>query len=271
MRLCTSVMICASMLALAACGGVRAETPPKSVVRVDLPPSLSRTNRVCRWSESTGNPAPVSAPPVAASLRHKHVSIVNWKLIQEKTWFRMYPRMGSVIRFNPELSYGEIVDPAADFNDMELLDFRALNTAKPPATIRFDGTAAQLCDEDAPASPGEYYDGPFMLGVQPLQNAEATNISEHVIVYAPLEVMTKDGGEPRNWFVLMIWHVRSAEECAKLAEAVDKESCLAILEIADLETGEYATRAPELLRKVKYPYTPSATRSHNGVIHGSSF
>lgn len=231
-----------------------------------LPDTLSKTNHICRWSESTGNPG--VSPPPDASQRHKHVSIVNWKLVQDGTWFQFYPRNGSLTKFNPELSYSPTVDPAAVYNEMELLDFRQVNAAKPPVTVNVDMTAEELCQQDAPPSPGDYWNGPFLLSVSPLQNAEATNISEHVLVYAPLSMITKDSPDPIGWFVLMIWHVRSADECAQLPVPADRDSCLAILDIANLETGDYATKAPALFAKVKYPYVPTATKTHNGVIHG---
>jgi hypothetical protein len=264
-----ALLVCTSLLALAACDAVQAQaSPPRSGATPELPGALAGSNRICRWSESAGN-APAGSLAATASGRHKHVSIVNWKLVQQETWFRFYPRKGSSSKFNPELSYGEIVDPAAVYNDMELLDFRAVNVAKPPVTVRVDLTADELCQEEAPPSPGPFYDGPLLLSVSPLQNAQATDISEHVLVYAPLAMITKESPEPRHWFVLMIWHVRTAEECALLKDAPDRDSCLAILDIANLDTGDYATKAPELLRRVKYPYVPSATKSHNGIIHGS--
>ncbi|HTU65242.1 MAG TPA: hypothetical protein VMF52_04795 [Steroidobacteraceae bacterium] len=266
MRIWTAALtVCTALLALAACGTVNAQAAaPKPGARLALPDTLARSNRICRWSESTGNPAPM--PPPDASQRHKHVSIVNWKLREKETWFRFYPRKGSQTKFNAELSYGEIINPDAVYNDLELIDFRAVNSGKAPVEVKLDETAEQLCDEPAPSTPGDYYDGPFLLSVSPLANAEATDISEHVLVYAPLEMQLKDG--PHDWFVLMIWHVRTAEECAQLTDPVDKTSCLAILDIANLETGDYSTKAPDLFRKVKYPYVPSATQSHNGVIHG---
>ena len=271
MRFWTAALtVCVSLLLPGAFDRVRAATSaPSTRLAAQLPSSLARGNRICRWSESTGNPAP-TAPPPAASQRHKHVTIVNWKLIQEKTWFRFYPRKGSAAKFNPELSYGAVIDPDSVYNEMELLDFRAVNATRPPVTVSADYTAEELCQQDAPPSPGEYYDGPFLLSVSPLQNAEATDISEHVLVYAPLEMRLKGSDVPQDWFVLMIWHVRTAEECSQLKDDADKESCLAILDIANLDTGDYATKAPELFRKVKYPYTPTATKSHNGVIHGWS-
>jgi hypothetical protein len=68
--------------------------------------------------------------------------------------------------------------------------------------------------------------------------------------------------------VLLIWHVRSKAECENVQPGPDRESCLALLELADLDPGKYAERVPELLARVKYPYARSATKSHNGIIHG---
>lgn len=244
--------------------------PPQPGPRIELPDTLSKVNRVCRWAETTGNPPPTEhdehLPAATASMRHRHVSIVNWKLIQEKTWFQMYPRAGSTTKFNPELSYSEVIDPAAVYNDMELLDFRAVNADRPPTHLKFDLTAAELCHETAPETVGDYYDGPLMLSVSPLQNAVETDISEHVLVYAPLKIELKDG--EHDWWVLLIWHVRSAQECEKVQEGPDRESCLALLEIADLDPSKYPQRLPELLSRVKYPFGKTVTKSHNGVIHG---
>lgn len=246
--------------------------PPRPIPRVALPDALSRVSQVCHWAESTGNPPPATTAdarmtPAMESKRHKHVSIVNWKLIPKKTWIQLYPRKGSVVKFNPELSYSEVVDPDGNYSDMELLDFRLVNGDRPLAELQFNLTAEQLCDEPAPAEVGRYFDGPFMLSVSPLQNAEETNISEHVLVYAPLKVKLSDG--EHGWWVLLIWHVRSAEECALVKDGPDRESCLALLELADLDPAKYAERAPQLLARVKYPYDPkTATKSHNGVIHG---
>jgi hypothetical protein len=244
--------------------------PPKPGERVALPDTLAKLSRVCRWAESAGNPPPLRAEPKAtaagASARHKHISIVNWKLVQEKTWFRMYPRQGSMVKFNPELSYSDEVDPTSGYSEMELLDFRVVNADHAPATLKFDLTAQQLCAETAPETVGQYFNGPLMLSVEPLQNAEETDISEHVMVYAPLRVQLRDG--VRDWWVLLIWHVRGAEECAQVKEGSDRESCLALLELADLDPSKYAERAPELLARVKYPYGKTVTKSHNGVIHG---
>ena len=245
--------------------------PPKPGERVALPDTLARTNRVCRWAESTGNPPPPGqvdqkASAVGASARHKHISIVNWKLVQEKTWIRMFPRQGSVVKFNPELSYSDEVDPTSGYSEMELLDFRLVNPDRTPITLKFDLTANQLCAETAPATVGAYFDGPLMLSVEPLQNAEETDISEHVMVYAPIRMQLRDG--VKNWWVLLIWHVRGAAECAQVTDPTDRESCLALLELSDLDPSQYSQRVPELLARVKYPYGPTVTKSHNGVIHG---
>ncbi len=246
--------------------------PPKPGQRVELPSTLSRVNKVCHWVESAGNPPPVTAAeakmtPAMESMRHKHVSIVNWKLIPKASWVQMYPRKGSVVKFNPELAYSNQVDPDGNYSEMELLDFRLVNGNRPPVHLDFEQTLDQLCDEPALDHVDRYFEGPLMVSVSPLQNAVETNTSEHVIVYAPLKVKLKDGSE-HDWWILLIWHVRSAEECALLKEK-DKESCLAILELADLDPALYDSRAPELLARIKYPYDKaSATRSHNGIIHG---
>jgi hypothetical protein len=105
-----------------------------------------------------------------------------------------------------------------------------------------------------------------MLSVEPLQNAEETDISEHVMVYAPLKYQLRDG--EHDWWVLLIWHVRSKAECEQVQSGPDRESCLALLELADLDPSRYAERAPELLSRVKYPYSKTVTKSHNGIIHG---
>ena len=261
-----------TMMALAACVTPSIPIPPpkgpppKPGERVSLPQALAQVNRVCQWAESTGNPAPTAQ---SDSMRHKHVSIVNWKLMPEKSWFQLFPRKGSVVKFNPEVSYSKDVDPASVYNDMELLDFRVVNAEREPAKVSYPLTAAQLCDEAAPPSVGGYFDGPLALSVAPLQNAEETNISEHVLVYTTLQATLQDG--VHKWWVLLIWHVRSAEECALIKDEKDRVSCFALLELADLDPALYAQRAPELLSRVKYPYDPyknTATKSHNGVIHG---
>jgi hypothetical protein len=245
--------------------------PPAPGSPVALPDTLAQVSQVCRWAESAGN-APAAVQPdrntsaAGASMRHKHITIVNWKLVEKKTWIRMYPRLGSTVKFNPELSYSNEVDPTSGYSQMELLDFRLVNGDRPPATLKFDLTKDQLCDEAAPESVGQYFEGPLLLSVSPLQNAEETNISEHVMVYAPLRVQLRDG--VYNWWVLLIWHVRSQAECEQVKDGPDRVSCLALLELADLDPSRYAERVPELLARVKYPYSWSATRSHNGVIHG---
>ena len=245
--------------------------PPRPGERVTLPDTLSRLTRVCRWAESAGNPPPYAqmeqkASSASPSARHKHISIVNWKLVQDKTWIRMFPRQGSLVKFNPELSYSDEVDPTSGYSEMELLDFRIVNGDHAPAAVKLDLTADQLCAETAPETVGAYFNGPLMVSIEPLQNAEETNISEHVMVYAPLRVQLRDG--VKNWWVLLIWHVRSPEECAQVKEGPDRESCLALLELADLDPAQYPTRVPELLSRVKYPYGKTVTKSHNGVIHG---
>jgi hypothetical protein len=266
-----------SILTLAACVTPSIPIPPPRGPGpapgdpVTLPTTLAQVSRVCRWAETAGNPpaaARATAPGSAAtaSKRHSHVSIVNWKLIEKKTWIQMYPRKGSVVKFNPELSYSEIVEPEAGYSEMELLDFRVVNSEQPPARLKFDLTSEQLCDETAPPTVGAYFDGPLMLSVSPLQNAEETNISEHVLVYAPLKVQLRDG--EHDWWVLLIWHVRSKAECDQVQEGPDRDSCLALLELADLDPSQYPKRVPELLSRVKYPYGPTVTKSHNGVIHG---
>jgi len=261
-----------TMMALAACVTPSIPIPPpkgpppRPGDPVTLPETLAQVSRVCQWAESTGNPASTQATD---SMRHKHVSIVNWKLIPGQTWFKLFPRKGSIVKFNPEVSYSKDVDPNAVYNDMELLDFRLVNGDRQPAKVKFGLTSTQLCDEPAPPSVGGYFEGPLALAVAPLQNAEETNISEHVLVYAPLEASLADG--VHKWWVLLIWHVRSAEECAQITDPKDRESCLALLELADLDPARYAERAPELLSRVKYPYEAwrnTATKSHNGVIHG---
>jgi hypothetical protein len=244
--------------------------PPRPGDPIALPETLGRVSQVCRWAESAGN-APAGMHPdqkmmaAGASARHKHISIVNWKLVQEQTWIQMFPRQGSTSKFNPELSYSKEVDRMSGYSEMELLDFRLVNGDRPPATVKIDLTADQLCHEDAPERVDRYFDGPILLSVEPLQNAEETDISEHVMVYAPLKMQLRDG--ERDWWVLLIWHVRSKAECEKLTDP-DRDSCRALLELADLDPSQYAKRAPELLARVKYPYSKSATRSHNGVIHG---
>lgn len=245
--------------------------PPKPGDPIALPDTLSRVSQVCHWAESAGN-APstarpeTKAPPPGASARHKHISIVNWKLVPKETWIQMFMRQGSTVKFNPELSYSAEVDRKSGYSEMELLDFRLVNPDRPPATVSIDMTAAQLCDEAAPETVGSYFEGPLLLSVEPLQNAEETDISEHVMVYAPLRMKLRDG--VRDWWVLLIWHVRAKDECEKLPDPKDRDSCLALLELSDLDPSQYAQRVPELLSRVKYPYNRSATRSHNGVIHG---
>ena len=245
--------------------------PPRPGDPVVLPQALAKVSRVCRWAESAGNaPAAMQSDQkmsVGASARHKHISIVNWKLVPEQTWIKMYPRQGSAVKFNTELSYSDEVDPTSGYSEMELLDFRLVNGDRQPATVKFDLTSDQLCHEAAPEYVGAYFDGPLMLSVEPLQNAEETNISEHVMVYAPLHVQLRDG--VRDWWVLLIWHVRSKAECEQLPDGPDRVSCLALLELSDLDPSQYAERVPQLLSRVKYPYDKaSATRSHNGIIHG---
>lgn len=266
-----------TMMALAACVTPSIPIPPpkgpppRPGDPVVLPQSLAKLSRVCRWAESAGNPPPgmraeQKMSAAGASMRHKHISIVNWKLVQETTWFKMFPRQGSAVKFNPELSYSAEVDPTSGYSEMELLDFRLVNGDRPPATVKFDLTADQLCKEAAPDYVGAYFEGPLMLSIEPLQNAEETDISEHVLVYAPLTAQLRDG--EHKWWVLLIWHVRSKAECEQVPAGPDRDSCLALLELADLDPGQYAERAPQLLARVKYPYGKSATKSHNGVIHG---
>lgn len=266
-----------TMLTFAACATPSIPIPPPRGPTPDpadpvtLPTALAQASRVCRWAETAGNPPPFASPDkttreATSSMRHSHVSIVNWKLIEKKTWIQLYPRKGSAVKFNPELSYSEKVEPDAGYSEMELLDFRVVNAGAQPATVRFDLTSEQLCDETAPPGVGGYFDGPLMLSVSPLQNAEETNISEHVLVYAPLKVELKDG--VHAWWVLLIWHVRSEKECEQVKEGPDRVSCLALLELADLDPSLYPKRAPELLSQIKYPYGPTVTKSHNGVIHG---
>jgi hypothetical protein len=266
-----------SILTLAACVTPSIPIPPPRGPApapgdpVTLPTTLAQVSRVCRWAETAGNPPPVVRPDketssATASMRHSHVSIVNWKLVEKKTWIQLYQRKGSVVKFNPELSYSEVVNPDAGYSEMELLDFRIVNAEQPPATVKFDLTSEQLCDETAPPTVGAYFDGPLALSVSPLQNAEETNISEHVLVYAPLKVQLRDGAH--DWWVLLIWHVRSKAECEQVKEGPDRVSCLALLELADLDPSQYPKRAPELLSQIKYPYGPTVTKSHNGVIHG---
>jgi hypothetical protein len=248
--------------------------PPKPGDPVELPQTLERVSQVCRWAESAGN-APAAMQPdqkmmhaMGASARHKHISIVNWKLVPEQTWIKMFHRQGSAVKFNPELSYSTEIDRTSGYSEMELLDFRLVNGDRAPATVKIDMTAEQLCHESAPETVGGYFEGPLLLSVWPLQNAEETDISEHVMVYAPLKMQLRDG--VRDWWVLLIWHVRPKDECAKLPDPKDRDSCLALLEIADLDPSQYSQRVPELLSRVKYPYmyVKSATRSHNGIIHG---
>jgi len=245
--------------------------PPRPGEPVVLPQALAKVSQVCRWAESAGNAPPPTQyeqkSTMTASARHKHISIVNWKLVQGQTWIKMFPRQGSTVKFNTELSYSNEVDPTSGYSEMELLDFRLVNGDRPPVTVKFDMTKDQLCAEAAPDSVGQYFNGPLMLSVEPLQNAEETNISEHVMVYAPIKAQLRDG--QHDWWVFLIWHVRSKAECDQLKEGPDRESCLALLELADLDPSKYAERAPELLARAKYPfYGMSATRSHNGIIHG---
>jgi hypothetical protein len=267
-----------TMMALAACVTPSIPIPPpkgpppRPGDPVVLPQALAKVSRVCRWAESAGNAPPVvqseqKMSMVSASARHKHISIVNWKLVQEQTWIKMYPRQGSAVKFNTELSYSNEVDPTSGYSEMELLDFRLVNGDRPPATVKFDLTKDQLCAETAPDTVGQYFNGPLMLSVEPLQNAEETDISEHVLVYAPLRAELRDG--VRDWWVFLIWHVRSKAECDQVKEGPDRESCLALLELADLDPSKYAERVPELLSRVKYPYGRTVTKSHYGVIHGA--
>jgi hypothetical protein len=261
MRLWTVLFTTSAIVGLAACGTV-------SPMRVELPAALAHTSKVCRWTERAGNPGPRQKSEDASKL-HRHQSIERWKLVDGKSWFKMFPRKGSATRFFPKVSYDDVVDPTDKINEMELLDFRVVNSKLKPIDVKVDLKQGELCAVEALNAKVPFQNGPFLISVEPLQNADETDVSEHVLVYAPLKLRATDSEKPLDWYVLLIWHVRSQEDCKKLPDRSDQESCLAIHQLADLDPRLYETTGKLLFSKVKYPYVWSGTQSHNGVIHGS--
>jgi hypothetical protein len=260
MRLPTVLITSFLLIGLAACEATGA--------RVGLPAALSLTSKVCRSTERAGNPPPITQSQEDSSKLHHHQSIERWKLVDGQTWFKMFPRKGSQTRFSAKVSYDDRVEPSDKFNEMELLDFRVVNPTLSPIEVKVDLNATQLCQAEGLKAAVPFQNGPFLIAVEPLQNADETDVSEHVLVYAPLKLKVKDSDKPIKWYVLLIWHVRSTDACRKLADSSDRDSCLALKDIVDLDPGRYATTGRALFRKVKYPYVESRTLSHNGVIHG---
>jgi hypothetical protein len=280
MRLSTVLAACAAVGLLTACPSI-GQTPPEASDKpvpvrpvprpVELPGIFTVPNRVCMATEIVATaPMPANASKDTMGVRHRHLSIKQWGLADdEKTWLRFFPRHGSVVKFSLKTSEDRDVTPEDPFNPIELIDFRLVNGGKAPVVVDLRKfTRDELCKQPAPPGPIAFQKGQFLFAVEPLQNEEATSVSEHVIVYAPIRVLLKDFPNGRDWFVLMIWHVRTAAECKAIGDKVERASCEAIVQLADLDPGTYDVAAQKRFARVIYPYKPSATTSHNGVIHG---
>jgi hypothetical protein len=273
--------------ALAACSAISVlsacvedcQKPPEDTTRTTsiagtapilLPETFQHANLVCHRSDGAGGPP---AGDAADSQAHGHPSIERWNHVPKATWFKFFPRGGSTSKFFPKVSADADVQLADPFNEMELLDFRLVNRAQSLITLEMDGVSAQkFCDnEPAPTVPVPFFDGPFLLAVEPLQNNNQGSISEHVMVYAPLKVNTSDAGPLRDWYVFLTWHVRTAEECSAVQAQDERDSCEAVRVIAALDPSDYDTMAVEQFRKVKFPVDLTSTsQMHNGVIHGTN-
>jgi hypothetical protein len=237
---------------------------------VQLPGIFTVPNRVCRATEMAGTaPMPRNATAETMGSRHRHLSVKLWGLQDEKTWLRFFPRHGSVVKFSLKVSEDRDVTPEDPFNPIELLDFRLVNAGLPPVVVNLSKlTRAELCKLPAPPGPIPFQKGQFLYGVAPLQNEVANSVSEHVLVYAPIRVILKDFPKGHEWFVFMVFHVRTSAECRELGDKAERASCQAIVELSDLDPGTYDVASQKRFAKVIYPYKPSATMSHNGVIHG---
>lgn len=279
-RLNLALAACAAVGLLTACpslGQSDSSWPNKPVSvlpvprPVQLPAIFTVPNQVCRASEySAVAPMPAKAKQDTMGVRHRHRSIRDWGLHDEKTWLRYFPRQGSVVKFSIKTSEDRDVTPEDPFSPVETIDFRLVNAGKPLVVVDYSKlTRAELCAQPAPRGPIPFQKGQFLFAVQALQNEEATSVSEHVIVYAPIRVLLKDFPKGHDWFVLMIWHVRSAAECKEIGNKAERLSCQAIVELSDLDPGTYDVASQARFASVIYPYRPSATQSHNGVIHGA--
>jgi hypothetical protein len=279
MRLSTVLAACAAVGLLTACPSVgqtssSGSDKPVKVLPVPRPVQLPGTftvpNRVCMATEIAGTaPMPRTAGKDTMGVRHRHQSIKLWGLEDGKTWLRFFPRHGSVVKFSVKTSEDRDVNPNDPFSPIEVLDFRLVNAGQPPVVVDMKNlTKDELCKLPAPKGPIPFQKGQFLFSVEPLQNEEANSVSEHVIVYAPIRVLLKDFPNGHDWFVMMIWHVRTAAECKDLGNKVERASCQAIVELSDLDPGTYDVASQKRFAKVIYPYKPSAAMSHNGVIHG---
>jgi hypothetical protein len=279
MRLSTVLAACMAVGLLTACPSVgqtssSGSDKPVKVLPVprpvQLPGIFTVPNRVCAATEySATAPMPPNAKKDTIGVRHRHLSIRQWGLEDNKPWLRFFPRHGSVVKFTLKTSEDRDVNGDDPFNPIELIDFRLVNSGKPLVVIdRKHLTREQLCAQPAPVGPIPFQKGQFLFAVEPLQNEEANSVSEHVMVYAPIRVLLKDYPEGRDWFVLMVWHVRTAAECKALEDKKERASCEAVVELSDLDPGTYDVASQKRFAKVIYPYKPSATQSHNGVIHG---
>jgi hypothetical protein len=216
-----------------------------------------------------GAPMPPNSTAETMGMRHRHQSVKLWGLEDGKTWLRFFPRNGSVVKFSLKVSEDRDVNGDDPFNEIEVLDFRLVNGGLPPITVDLKKlTTEELCKLPAPPGPIPFQKGSFLFSVEPLQNETANSVSEHLLVYAPLRVLTKDFPQGHDWFVFMIWHVRTAAECKALPDKVERASCHAIVQLSDLDPGTYDVAAAKRFARVIYPYKPSAAMSHNGVIHG---
>jgi hypothetical protein len=278
MRLSTVLAACAAVGLLTACPSVGQSSSgsdkPVKVLPVpdpvQLPGVFTVPNRVCMATEIAGGaPMPRNAGKDTMGVRHRHQSIKLWGLEDGKTWLRFFPRNGSVVKFSMKTSEDRDVNGDDPFNPIEEIDFRLVNAGKPVVVVDMKNlTREQLCAQPAPKGPIPFMKGQFLFAVEPLQNEEANSVSEHVIVYAPIRVLLKDFPDGHDWFVLMIWHVRTAAECKEIGDKVERASCQAIVELSDLDPGTYDVASQKRFSRVIYPYKPSAAMSHNGVIHG---
>jgi hypothetical protein len=277
--LTVALAACAAVGLLTACPSV-GQTPsgvsdkPVKVLPVprpvQLPGIFTVPNRVCMATEMAGAaPMPPNATKDTMGVRHRHQTVKLWGLEDGKTWLRFFPRHGSVVKFSLKVSEDRDVTPEDPFNEIEVLDFRLVNQGMPMVVVdQKKLTRDELCKLPAPKGPIPFQKGQYLFAVEPLQNETANSVSEHVLVYAPIRVLLKDFPDGHDWFVFLIFHVRTAAECKALPDKVERASCHAIVELSDLDPGTYDVAASKRFAKVIYPYKPSATMSHNGVIHG---
>lgn len=237
---------------------------------VKLPGIFEVPNRVCMATEMAGTaPMPANAKSDTMGVRHRHQSVKLWGLEDGKTWLRFFPRTGSTVKFSLKVSEDRDVNQDDPPNEIEVLDFRLVNQGRAPVVVNLKGlTKDELCKLPAPPGPIPFQKGQFLFAVEPLQNESANSVSEHVLVFAPIRVLLKDFPNGHDWFVFMIWHVRSPAECKAIGNKAERASCQAIVELSDLDPGTYDVASQKRFARVIYPYKPSATMSHNGVIHG---